>query len=395
MRVGRWTAIGIAAFLVSVLTSPAWAQTAEGLTLATNYPGIIVKPGDTPTFDVTVTAPVGTNVSLAVPQEPDGWTITLRGGGFVVSSADVIKGTVDSNGVVGTTGTVDVKVEVAVPADAAEGDYPVVLQGTSSAGAASLQMDVQVSAVVSGGVTLTSGFPDLRGGSNTTFTYALDLTNNTSEDIDFALAAEGPTGWSVDAKPSAQSRAATVTVPASSKTTITVDVDPPNDAPAGTYQTTVTASSTNETAETQLTTEITGSYAILLGTADQTLNATVHAGAASTVAIQVDNTGSAPLQQVTLTATPPNGWQVDFSPATIDTVAPGEVVDVTATITAASDAVAGDYRLTLLSKVPEAQDQIELRVTVQTSALWGFVGIALVVIALGGLGVVFWRLGRR
>jgi uncharacterized membrane protein len=40
-------------------------------------------------------------------------------------------------------------------------------------------------------------------------------------------------------------------------------------------------------------------------------------------------------------------------------------------------------------------EDVDLRTTVRTSGLWGFVGIALILAALGGLWWVFQRYGRR
>jgi len=394
MRFVRWGAIALVMLFVTALAPPVFAQ-AGGITLTTGFPGVVVKPGDSPGFGVTIGAPVGTTVDLAVTDIPDGWTSTLRGGNLVIDSTTIIKGTVDANGATSDVGVQDVRLELAVPADTPDGDYSVTLQGTSAVGSATLVMDVTVSAAVTGGVTLGTSYPDLRGSPDTNFTYSLDLVNNTADELQFDLAAQGPAGWTIDVKPTAQSRAATVTLAGGAKTTLIVDVNPPNDTPAGTYQILVTASGGTQTVDAQLTAEVTGNHAMTLVTADQRLNASVHAGAESTVALQIVNTGTAPLDQVTLSATPPNGWNVTFQPSTIVEIAPGASADLTAIIKASPDAVAGDYRLTFSASVPEVSDQIEMRVTVQTSALWGFVGIALVVLALGGLGVVFWRLGRR
>ena len=68
---------------------------------------------------------------------------------------------------------------------------------------------------------------------------------------------------------------------------------------------------------------------------------------------------------------------------------------MTAQITAADDAIAGDYDLTVSAKSDQASDNTDIRTTVQTSPLWGFVGIAAIVLVLLGLVFVFQRFGRR
>ena len=47
------------------------------------------------------------------------------------------------------------------------------------------------------------------------------------------------------------------------------------------------------------------------------------------------------------------------------------------------------------ARVSETSDQIEIRATVKTSAVWGVVGVAVIVVALGALAFVFRRFGRR
>jgi uncharacterized membrane protein len=96
-----------------------------------------------------------------------------------------------------------------------------------------------------------------------------------------------------------------------------------------------------------------------------------------------------------MSATPPQGWNVTFDPPVIEAIAPDDAATVTAQITAADDAIAGDYALTITAKSDQASDSADIRTTVQTSPLWGFVGIAAIVLVLVGLAFVFQRFGRR
>ncbi len=161
------------------------------------------------------------------------------------------------------------------------------------------------------------------------------------------------------------------------------------------YPIKVLASAPGQRAEADLAVEITGTFDLLLTTPDQRLNAEAVAGRATTLNLLVANEGSAPLMGVDLTATPPSGWDVTFDPEVIEQIAPGQTADVTATITPAGEALAGDYRITMRASVPEANDQIEIRTTVNTSALWGFVGVGIIAVAFAGLAAVFRRFGRR
>ena len=75
----------------------------------------------------------------------------------------------------------------------------------------------------------------------------------------------------------------------------------------------------------------------------------------------------------------------------------GQTANATVSITPASSAIAGDYIVTLSARADQVTtpQTIQLRTTVETSSIWGFVGIALIVLVLIGLFLVFRRYGRR
>jgi uncharacterized membrane protein len=108
------------------------------------------------------------------------------------------------------------------------------------------------------------------------------------------------------------------------------------------------------------------------------------------------NDGTADLANVTIDAQTPRDWTVTYDPAdTLATLAAGESATVTASIVPSNDAIAGDYVVTFSATGGDVSDEIEIRVTIETSPLWGFVGIALIVAVLAGLWWVFRTYGRR
>jgi uncharacterized membrane protein len=111
--------------------------------------------------------------------------------------------------------------------------------------------------------------------------------------------------------------------------------------------------------------------------------------------VEVHNTGSAPLAGVAMSATPPQGWKVTFDPAVIEAIAAGDSATVTASITAADSAIAGDYVLTVAAKSDQASGSMDVRTTVQISPIWGFVGLAAIGLVFVILFLVFQRFGRR
>jgi uncharacterized membrane protein len=111
----------------------------------------------------------------------------------------------------------------------------------------------------------------------------------------------------------------------------------------------------------------------------------------------VQNTGTAPLTNVAMTATPPRTWEVTFDQETIPVIEAGASVQVVATITPTSNAVAGDYVLTISADATEAgaSDDIDVRTTVETSPVGYLIGIAILILVAVGLFFVFQRYGRR
>jgi uncharacterized membrane protein len=55
----------------------------------------------------------------------------------------------------------------------------------------------------------------------------------------------------------------------------------------------------------------------------------------------------------------------------------------------------GDYSVAVGVEGEKASKNLEFRVTVKASTVWGWVGIAIIVLVVLGLVVLFVRMGRR
>jgi uncharacterized repeat protein (TIGR01451 family) len=376
-----------AALLIAILSSlatPLAAQTGSALTLTTPYPGLTVEPGDTAGFDLALTASSTTTVDLAVTGVPDGWTATFQGGGNVVSQVTAR-----------TDEAPELTLNVIVPTGTTDGDYPLTIEVDSATGSVNLPVEVTVQGGAGGVVTLTPDFPGLRGSTSDTFTFNVDIKNDTPSEVQLELGAEGPIGWSVDARPQSQSQASTIAVDTGATGRVTVTATPAASAAAGLYDLRVTARGGGVDVETPLQVQITGSFAVELTTPDQRLNADVTAGQPAQFPIWVFNTGSADLVNVAVSATPPSGWDVTFDTEAISTIAAGDYATVNATITPSGEAIAGDYQITFRASSDDASATMEIRSSVSPSAFGGLVGIGLIVLTLAALAWVFRRFGRR
>lgn len=384
-RSGRLTT----ALVISVLALWSFAPAAsadDGLEVTTPFPAVAVAPGTKVSFDLTVDSTRAANVSLELDGVPEGWTASLLGGGFVVDGVAVT-----------SSAAAEVRLDVDVPADAAAATS--TLRVTARGGGAQdiLPIAIRVNAEAAGDITLSTSTPTLTGASDATFTFDLQLKNDTAQDVTVSATASGPEGWDVEATLTGETQAASTIVEAGATQNIGVTAKAPADIAAGTYPITVEARAGERTIPAELGIEVTGSYSMTLSTPNDVLSASGSAGSPTTQAFEITNTGTAPLTEVTLTGEPPTNWEVTTDPPTVATIAPGATETITATITPSGEAVAGDYVITFDGAAAEegAEASSQVRFTVETSPLWALVGLGLIALIVAGLFYVFRTYGRR
>lgn len=381
----RCRVLALIGLLLTTTLAAAPVTLAAGLSLTTPYPSVSVAPGSKVSFDITVNGDANQQVAMSVAGVPTDWTATLRGGGYVVHGVQT-----------DATGKATVRLELQLPTTATDGITSLTVTGTAGSVRADLPIAVEVSSKAGGNVTLSSDFPSLRGASGTTFTFNLTLRNESAEDLTFAMTGVGPSGWEVNATLTGQTQAASAVVKASGNAAVSVSAKPPTDVEPGTYPINVRATVGDRTIDAELSVEVTGTNALTLTTPDQRLSNSGSAGAAITQQLVIQNDGTQPLTQVVLSATAPTDWQVTFDPSdTVASIPAKQSVTVTATIVPSNDAIAGDYVVTYQARNADANGSVDIRMTIETSPLFGFVGLALIALVLFGLWWVFQRYGRR
>ena len=380
----RLAAVALSAGLLLMTALVPLGALAATFDLTTPYPAVTIQPGNTVTFPLDIAVPAPERVGLAVSGAPKGWTANLRGGGNIVNAVFA-----------GGTTAATVDLSVTVPQDATPGSQTLTVTATADQGTRALPIEVTVLGDTGGAITLTSDFPQLSGAPTSTFSYSLTLANTGTQKQTYTLQGQGPDGWTVSVHPSSNGQALTDTVDGGATDTLSVTAQPPSTVTAGSYPIQVTVASGSQSATTNLEADVTGAPAVTLSTPNQVLNAQVTAGSTGTVSLVVTNSGSTVLQNVAVTASAPTGWTTTFAPTTIATIQPGSAATVDATLQPSSDALAGDYDVTFTVTAGTATANVDIRTTVQTSPLWGFIGLALIVIVIVGLGWVFRRFGRR
>lgn len=378
---------------VAIVITALWALAAaplvvadDGLEVTTPYPAVAVAPGSKVSFDLTITSDATADVALSLAGVPSGWDASLIGGGNVVDGVAV---TPRTDG--------EVRLDVDVPADATAGSSTIRVTASGGGARDVLPITVRVDQEAAGDIALTTTTPALTGSTDASFSFDLEFANDTAQDVTVSVSASADPGWSVTAELTGEDQAASTVVEAGGTQNVTVTATAPSDAPAGTYPITVEARAGERTATADLAIEITGSYSMTLSTPNDLLSASGSAGAGTTQAFEIANTGTAPLTEVTLTATPPTGWDVTLEPETLQAIGPNQTGTITATITPSAEAVAGDYVVSFSAEAAEegASAEADIRFTVETSPLWALVGLGIIALILGGLFYVFRTYGRR
>jgi uncharacterized membrane protein len=369
----------------TVLGAGATVHADGPLTVSTPYPAIVTQPGSTVKLDIDVASTSTQPVDLALGGLPDGWTATLRGGGFVVEAVTATP-----------AAPAKATLEVAVPAAAAPGSYPITITGTDPEATSTVSVMFDVQQQVDNGIQITADFPSLKGAPATAFSYNLTVTNNTPEQQTFTFDPTGPEGWTVTASPTAEANAQTVSIDAGGTSTIKVSATPPDSVQSGEYPISVGVTAANgATGKIDLTAEVTGAPKLELATADQRLDVKGHANSEHRVPMILSNSGTAPLEDVKLAGTAPKDWEISFDPQSVADIKPNETAQVTAIIKPSKDAVAGDYAMTVRSSAGSESSNIDLRYTLQGSRTLGFVAVGVIVVAFLALAGVFVKFGRR
>jgi uncharacterized membrane protein len=134
---------------------------------------------------------------------------------------------------------------------------------------------------------------------------------------------------------------------------------------------------------------------ISLTTKTGRLSTELTAGKDNHYKLLLKNNSSVSAENITLSSTEPEGWQVSFDKKEIDVIEPGEELEIDVTINPPEKTIAGDYMLTFKASSENCNSKIELRATVETPTIWGIVGIGIIVIVIVGVAIIFTRLGRR
>ncbi|MDM8174444.1 MULTISPECIES: COG1470 family protein [Olivibacter] len=355
---------------------------AQGLSLYTPYPKISVPPGES--IDYSIDLINNSNAiktsDISVVGLPKDWSYELKSGNWDVAQLSVLPKEKKS-----------FNLKVNVPVKVNKGAFQFRVQAK---GYASLPLTVLVSEQGGYKTGFSSDQRNMEGAANSMFTFNATLRNQTADNQVYALTAQALPGWNVSFKANGK-QVSSVDMVANQTQNITVEIDPPDETKAGSYKVPVLATTANTSANLEFEVVIKGSYKMELTTPTGLLSTDVTAGESKRVQLALKNSGSADLKNVEMKFSAPANWDVVFEPAKIPLLRPGATVDVFATIKADKKAIAGDYVTELEAKTPEISSKASFRISVETSLLWGWLGIMIILAAIACVYYLIRKYGRR
>ena len=252
-------------------------------------------------------------------------------------------------------------------------------------------------------LTMTTEFPAIEAIATGTFAFNVVMNYIGATNRVFNLNATAPAGWDVYVTPQYDTqRISSISVEASTfaatsktvKLTATPQTYPLPDP--GDYQVTLEASSGEVVGKIDLTARITAKYVLNAVPYSQLYNTTASAGRDNIYSLVITNVGTAPIDNITFSSEKPDGWEITFKPEKLDLLNTLEPNTVDVNVKPPPKTVAGDYMITLhVSGKQATATAMDVRVTVKTPSIWGWVGVFIIVIVVAGLIFTFMRFGRR
>ena len=392
--------ISLAMVTLMMISASSFAQTekeklpARAISMAAEYPGVEIAKDEDVSIDVIFhnKGRKHEDVEVWISEKPKGWKARIKTYRYTVTGVHV-----PSNEDKSLTFEADPEEGIK------PGDYQFRINARTSDG--KFRMSQAVTVKVSAdegkskepkGVKLTTSYPVIRGPSDAAFEFSLEVDSKLDEDAVFDLLAQGPQGWDINFKPAYETKyISSLRIKSKQSTSVAVEVKPAMGAAAGEYPINVRVSSSDANAEANLTVILTGTYGLEVGTTSGLLSLEARGGRPANMSFYVKNTGSATNHDIKFMTFKPENWKVEFKPEKIDAIEAGDLKQVELIITPYEDALVGDYSVGVNVEGEKAAKTIEFRTTVKASAAWGWIGIGIIVVVIGGLFGLFRWLGRR
>ena len=358
------------------------AEPEKKVILYTPYTKIAVPPGESVNYNIDVinNGDEVKNADITIKGMPRGWKYEIKAGTWTVNQLSVLPKEKKN---------FSLKVDIPLKVNKGTYRFSVMAEGLGE-----LPLSITVSKQGTYQTDFTTNQPNMQGNSKSTFTFNATLKNQTADQQLYALMAQAPRGWNVVFKANYK-QATSAQVEPNATQNITIDINPPANVEAGTYNIPVRAATRTTSADMELLGVFTGSYQMELTTPRGLLSTEITAGDTKRIDLVIKNTGSAELKDIQLSANKPVDWEVTFEPTKIDRLKAGETANAVAVVKASKKALPGDYVTKISAKTPEVNSTADFRIAVRTPMIWGWMGVLVILIALGCVYFLFRKYGRR
>lgn len=371
-----------------------------------DYPSLAVGAGDEVSLDLTLEnrGDVSEDVDLNLVV-PEAWKAMLTA--WATKDAEVRS--VHLEPAQETPRKLTLKTTVPKTAEAGRYSIQVMASTRDLAVQRSLEITIEVTEEGAGytgpaAIELKPDYQSLGAAPGGNVEFRIDVTNKSAEDRTFEFAADVPALVDVQFMPASDrtKQVTSLNIAAGETATVIMKLTLGADVAPGSFPVKFSAASQGGKEETEVRVDVKGKGKLLLGTIvgsenEQALNGKTTAGKAVHFTLITKNDGTGALNNITFTTTvKPKDWTVEFTPAEVSYLAPGESMSVDVAITPRSKAIAGDYRVQVVVRSPgESGQNVDFRVQVETSSKWLWIAVVIIVAVLAALLGVFLWLRRR
>ena len=241
---------------------------------------------------------------------------------------------------------------------------------------------------------LSAQLLNLEVATGSTFNYYATLHNSGTVAKNYQLSATLPEGWQVSFKVNS-SQVSSLNVEASQTQNISIEITPSINVKPQKFTVPVYAIADKDTSRLNLEAVVKGTYSLQLTTPTGKLSENLTEGSSKTIALQVKNTGTIPLDGIDLKAQTPPNWQVTFDSSKIPHLEPNESRQVIATVVVPDKTLSGDYQATLSAKTLNTSSDAVFRLTINASLLTGWLGVIIILAAVALVYYLIRKYGRR
>jgi uncharacterized membrane protein len=365
----------------------------EEIFFHSTYSGLILEAGSSVTIPLTIANNMNEtlNIAFSIVSGPK-WDAKFKYKGYVLKSIYLLP-----------KESISIDFSFTVPANASQGIYEYVLLASTIDGKIRKEIKIsidlkakEVTTPKAGEVKLSTLYPVLEGTAGSTFQFRVTLSYDGSEERIFNLVANAPPGWITEIRPAYETKKiSSIQLSGYSSRDLEISVTAPENAKEGNYTIRFSAYSEKIGNSIDLKIVIIGTYKISMQTSTGRLNIGNIAGEKSYLSLIITNEGTANIKRITFSSTKPEAWKIIFDPNEISNLAPGENREISIEITSPSNTIPGDYSITLKANYEYGTKELDIRVTVSSPPIWGWIGIGIVIAIIAGLLLIFFKFGRR